>query len=188
MYHPAMRPPLLNTLIAALRDPHRWQRGLRESALLTLILFAVSLAVGLWQNRDLPEGVAPPLAGMRTDGHFAQVGPGETARLVVFWATWCPVCRAEEGNIVALSRDWPVTSVAMQSGGAPEVAKYLKERNVPLPAIIDADGAIATDWRVRSVPAHFILDPAGIIRFRMVGYTTTPGLRARLWWAQNIPA
>ncbi len=188
-----MRPPVLETLRAALRDPRRWRRWLRELVIFALILLGVSLAVGLWQNRDLPEGVAPQLEGMRTDGSFVKVGPGGTATtgqaasLVVFWATWCPVCRAEEGNIVAVSRDWPVVSVAMQSGDAAEVANYLRKRGVPLPAVIDADAAIAAAWRVRGVPTHFVLDPAGNIRFRVVGYATRWGLRARLWWAQNVP-
>jgi hypothetical protein len=98
------------------------------------------------------------------------------------------VCRAEEGNIVAVAEDWPVVSVAMQSGDAATVAKYLKERDNPVPAVIDDAGLIAADWRVRGVPAHFILDPAGNIRFRVVGYATNLGLRARLWWAENFPA
>jgi hypothetical protein len=40
---------------------------------------------------------------------------------------------------------------------------------------------------VRGVPAHFIIDPAGNVRFRVVGYATTWGLRARLWWAERFP-
>lgn len=179
-----MRLPRLAALFAALRDPGR----LRRWALEVLILIAIVGAVTVWQNRGLPEGAAPPLAGVRTDGGVAKVGPGGTAQLVVFWATWCPVCRAEEGNIIAVAEDWPVVSVAMQSGDAATVAKYLQERGNPVPAVIDADGFIAADWRVRGVPAHFILDPAGNIRFRVVGYATSLGLRARLWWAENFPA
>lgn len=183
-----MPSPRLAALLAALRDPKRWRRWILE----ILILVAIVGAVTVWQNRGLPEGAAPPLAGMRTDGVAAdlaaKVGAGGTAQLVVFWATWCPVCRAEEGNIAAVAADWPVVSVAMQSGDAVAVGKYLRERGIDLPAVIDDGGFIAADWRVRSVPAHFILDPAGDIRFRVVGYATTLGLRARLWWAQHVPA
>jgi len=179
-----MPSPRLTAILAALRDPRR----LRRWALELLILIAIVGAVTLWQNRGLPEGVAPPLTGVRTDGSLAKVGSGGTASLVVFWATWCPVCRAEEGNIEAIAADRPVISVAMQSGDAATVAKYLKERGLAVPAVIDADGAIAADWRVRATPTHFVLDPAGNIRFRVVGYATTPGLRARLWWAETFPA
>lgn len=179
-----MRLPRPTAMLAALRDPQRWRKWLLEA----LILVAIVASVSLWQNRGLPEGAAPPLAGVRTDGTSMKVGAGGTAQLVVFWATWCPVCRAEEGNIVAVAEDWPVLSVAMQSGDAAAVAKHLKERGIGVPALVDADGAIAADWRVRGVPAHFVLDPAGNIRFRVVGYATTLGLRARLWWAENFPA
>lgn len=180
MFHPK-----LSRVLAALRDPKHWRKWLLEA----LILVAIVGAVTVWQNRGLPEGMAPPLVGVRTDGSAVNVGADRTAsaQLVVFWATWCPVCRAEEGNISSVAKDWPVISVAMQSGEAAEVVKYLKEREITLPALVDADGQMAADWRVRGVPAHFILDPAGNIRFRVVGYATTLGLRLRLWWAQQFP-
>ncbi len=178
--------PKLSLMIAALRDPKRWRRWLLEA----MILVAIVGAVTVWQNRGLAEGMAPPLAGVRTDGSAVKVGAGETAeraQLVVFWATWCPVCRAEEGNIESVARDWPVVSVAMQSGDREEVAKYLAARGLKVPAVEDDDGDISIAWRVKAVPAHFILDPAGNIRFRVVGYATELGLRLRLWWAQQFP-
>lgn len=129
---------------------------------------------------------------MRNDGVAEdlaeKVGAGGTATLVVFWASWCPVCRAEEGNIEAVARDWPVVSVATQSDDAPEITRYLRERGLTVPAIVDEDGDLARPWRVRGVPAHFVIDPQGKIRFRIAGYATTWGLRARLWWATHVPA
>lgn len=190
-----MRLPTRTDILAALRDPKRWKRWGIEA----LILIAIITGVTLWQNRGLPEGPAPALSGTRTDGSFAKVGAGGTApagsaanmgtaQLVVFWAIWCPVCRAESGNIESVAQDWPVVSVAMQSGDMAEVAKYLADKKLKVPAIEDDDGDISITWRVKVVPAHFIIDPQGIIRFRIVGYATEWGLRARLWWAQNIPA
>lgn len=183
-----MRLPSLVSLLAALRDPRRWRRWGLEA----LILVAIVAGVTLWQNRGLPEGAAPPLAGMRNDGRFEslaeKVGAGGTATLVVFWATWCPVCKAEAGNIEAVARDWPVVSVATQSDDAAAVTQYLKKHGLTVNAIVDEDGDLAQPWRVRGVPAHFIVDGAGNIRFRVVGYATEMGLRARLWWAQRFPA
>jgi thiol-disulfide isomerase/thioredoxin len=187
--------PSLNSLRTALRGPKRWKRWGIEAAFLLAIVGGITL----WQNRDLPAGPAPALAGFRTDGSAVKVGPGgtaiagsaaniKTASLVVFWATWCGVCKAEAGNIENVARDWPVISVAMQSGDHAEVAKYLAEKQLKVPAIADDDGDITGPWRVRGVPAHFILDPAGNIRFRVVGYATEWGLRLRLWWAQNFAA
>ena len=166
----------------------RWQRRLLEAGLFV----AVILGAQYWQTRDLPAGAAPPLVGVLTDGTTARVGAGDTATaaptLVAFWATWCPVCSAEEGNIVAVAQDHRVISVAMQSGDAATVSKHLQQRGIALPALIDADGRHAADWRVSGVPTHFVVDAAGNVRFRVVGYATTWGLKARLWWAETFPA
>ena len=166
----------------------RWQRRLLEAGLFV----AVILGAQYWQTRDLPAGAAPPLVGVLTDGTTARVGAGDTATaaptLVAFWATWCPVCSAEEGNIVAVAQDHRVISVAMQSGDAATVSKHLQQRGIALPALIDADGRHAADWRVSGVPTHFVVDAAGNVRFRVVGYATTWGLKARLWWAEAFPA
>lgn len=176
--------PTRTSIAAALRDPRRWRRWGLE----LLLLIAIVTAVTLWQNRGLPEGAAPSLAGVRTDGSAVKVGAGDTAQLVVFWATWCPVCRAEAGNIEAVAADWPVLSVALQSGGAAEIIAYMTKEGLTVPALVDEDGVFAGLWRVRGVPAHFILDAAGNIRFRVVGYATEPGLRLRLWWARTFPS
>ena len=162
----------------------RWQRRLLEAGL----ILAVILGAQYWQTRGLPEGVAPPLMGVLTDGSPVKVGAGDAATLVAFWSTWCPVCKAEEGNIVSVAKDHRVISVAMQSGDAATVMKHLKERGIDLPQLIDAGGRHAIDWGVRGVPTHFVVDAAGNIRFRVVGYATTWGLKARLWWAQKVPA
>ena len=181
-----MKLPTYDDFLAALRDPKRWKRWGFE----LLILVAILIGISLWQNRDLPNGPAPALVGLRNDGVAEslqqKVDAGKTATLVVFWATWCPVCRAEEGNIEAVARDWPVVSVATQSEDAAAITRYLKQRGLTVPAIVDEDGDLARPWHVRGVPAHFIVDAQGNIRFRIVGYATEWGLRARLWWASRV--
>ena len=173
-----------DAVLAALSESKRWRRWALEA----LIFLAVVIGLSVWQNRGLPEGAAPPLQGIRSDG--VQVdGAGSAAAkqgkatLVVFWASWCPVCAAQAGNIEAIADDWPVLSVAMQSGNAATIRQYLNKHGLKLAAVVDEDGNIAAGWRARSVPTHFIIDPSGNIRFRVVGYATEIGLRARLWWA-----
>lgn len=151
----------------------RWQRRLLEAALILGVIFGAQY----WQTRGLPEGAAPPLVGVLTDGSPVKVGAGDTATLVAFWATWCPVCKAEEDNIVAVAKEHRVIPVAMQSGDAATVLKHLKERGIDLPQLIDADGRHAMNWRVSGVPTHFVVDAAGNVRFRVVGYATTWGDR-----------
>jgi thiol-disulfide isomerase/thioredoxin len=163
----------------------RWRRWMLEA----LAIIAVVVAVQLWQVRGLPEGPAPALAGSGIDGKphdLAEVVRAANGKpvLVAFWATWCPVCKIEEGNLQAVAADHPVLSVAMQSEN---VAKHLQERGLSFAAIDDPDATVASAWKVRGVPSHFIVDGAGNVRFRVVGYATTWGLRARLWWAERFP-
>jgi thiol-disulfide isomerase/thioredoxin len=163
----------------------RWKRWMLEA----LAIIAVVVAVQLWQVRGLPEGPAPALAGTGIDGKpldLAEVVRAANGKpvLVTFWATWCPVCKAEDGNIQSIAADHPVLSVAMQSE---KIAEHLRERELTFATIDDSNSALASAWKVRGVPSHFIVDGAGNVRFRVVGYATTWGLRARLWWAERFP-
>ena len=76
-----------------------------------------------------------------------------------------------------------VVSVAMQSE---DVARHMRTRGLSFPTIDDPEGMIASAWKVNGVPAHFVIDGAGKVRFRTIGYATEWGLRARLWWAENF--
>ncbi len=82
--------------------------------------------------------------------------------------------------------DWSVITVAMQSGNAAEVSQYLLEHSLHFPVIIDEEGDLARRYGVVGVPASFVIDGLGDIRFSEVGYTTGMGLRVRLWWAGQI--
>jgi thiol-disulfide isomerase/thioredoxin len=104
--------------------------------------------------------------------------------LVHFWATWCSICRAEQGSISAIAQDHPdVITIAMQSGSPAEVDGYLRAQGIEMPVLNDARGEIANTWGVHGVPASFIVAPDGSIRFTEVGFTTGIGLRLRLWLA-----
>lgn len=159
----------------------RWLRWAVEIALV-LVLIA---GVRAWQQSGTVRGPAPALAGVLLDGNSYALAPAAGQPVLVhFWATWCPICRAEQGTIEALARDYPTVTVAMQSGDDAEVAGYLRTESLSFPVLNDPDGALAARWGVRGVPASFIVDGAGQIRFVEVGYTTSVGLRLRLWLAR----
>ena len=149
-----------------------------------LALLVLILGVRAWQQSGTASGQAPALTGVMLGGKpvALKAFAGQPV-LVHFWATWCPICRAEQDSIDALARDVPVITVAMQSGGHETVARYLQQEALHFPVLNDPDGMIASQWGVRAVPASFIVDGAGQIRFVEVGYTTGIGLRLRLWLA-----
>ena len=151
------------------------------------ILVPVVFGIRAWQQSDLAHGAAPELAGTRVDG-IPYVLPRQVPRptLVYFWASWCAVCRVEQGAIRDIATDHDVVVVALRSGTDAEVTRYLQSHGLRGPVLNDPDGRLAQRWGVRATPTFFVVDGAGNIRFREVGYTSAVGLRLRLWLAERI--
>ncbi len=161
--------------------PANWRRRTLEILLFALII----IGVRSWQQRDMPSGPAPVLQGTTLEGRrYVLPAHPERPVLVHFWATWCPICRTDQGTIDSIAHDYPETiTVAMQSGSPDEVMKHMKEAHLGFRVLNDPDGSISHAWGVNAVPASFIISPDGRIRFIEVGYTTEIGLRIRLWLA-----
>jgi peroxiredoxin len=163
----------------------QWLRDRRAKwAFELIILILIFLAVKLYLQRDLVSGEAPPLGGTLLKGRTVSL---ETYRgeplLLHFWATWCRVCRLEQGSIDNISKDHTVLTVAMNSGPASDVGSYLREHNLDFPVLVDEHGTLARRYGVSGVPTSFIINPSGEIAYTEVGYTTAWGLRFRLWLA-----
>ncbi|MEQ1916861.1 MAG: protein disulfide oxidoreductase [Gallionella sp.] len=157
----------------------------RGYAINALIFIVLVVGIRTWQQRDMVSGVAPTLQGVLLNGTPYQlpIHPDRPV-LVHFWATWCPICRTEQGSIDAIAHDRSDTiTIAMQSGSDAQVTSYMREQGIALPVLNDSDGKISKAWGVHAVPASFIIAPDGKISFVEVGYTTSIGLRLRLWWA-----
>jgi thiol-disulfide isomerase/thioredoxin len=157
----------------------------RGYAINVLVLMVIVAGIRWWQHRDMVSGAAPALQGVTLAGqpYTLAARPGKPV-LVHFWATWCPICRAEQGSIAAIAHDDPnVITVAMQSGSAEQVSRHMQEQGLAFPVVNDSDGHLSAAWGVHAVPASFIISPDGQVRFIEVGYTTGIGLRLRLWLA-----
>ena len=86
-----------------------------------------------------------------------------------------------------IQKDWPMLSVAYQSGDKTEVKKHMEERGLEnWPTIVDKDNRLGDLFGVKGVPTSYIIDGEGNIRFAEVGLTSAWGLRARLWWADKF--
>ena len=173
-----------------------WALSLRrrwKSHLFTLaLLVAVWAGVQAWQTRDVPRGPAPDfvLNLVQPDGSQVRTTlaqwraehPGQPVALHV-WAEWCPICGAEENSVTRLSRDWPVLTIAMQSGHAEQVGRVLALRQLPWATALDPRGEISRQLGFKAVPAFVVVDAQGNLRSATVGYTSEIGMRLRLWWA-----
>ena len=168
--------------------PTRLRRFARKQIPTVLALLAVVLAAHFWQTRHLPNGTLPDVSLQLLNGERLHLSewrarhPGQPVALHV-WAEWCPICRTEEHSITRLQTDWPVLTVAMQSGQSDQVARVLHQRGLPWTTAIDTDGALARSLGVHAVPALLVLDANGQLRAASVGYTSEMGMRLRLLWA-----
>ena len=156
-------------------------------------MLAVFLGVQAWQTRAVPQGAAPDLVltlvgpdgrtQATTLSQWRAMHPGQAVGVYV-WAEWCPICRSMQGTVTGLQADQPVLTIAMQSGPPEAVARYLRQRSLPWQTAVDAQGTLARELGFKAVPGFVVIDAEGRLRAPTVGFTTSWGLRARLWWAR----
>ena len=165
-----------------------WRRHLGTLAM----VLAVLLGGHFWQTRHVPGGAAPDFSALAVsaqDGAVLSLAqwraahPGQPVALH-FWAEWCPICKLEEHSVSRVARDWPVLTIAMQSGDVAAVRRVMGQRALNWPTVIDPDGALAARYGFRAVPAFVAIGSDGRIRATSVGYTSEIGMRLRLWWAR----
>lgn len=169
-----------------MRSPTKHNAGRRylRPLLNLLLLLLVFLGAKAWLERGMIAGEVPELHGLMLDGSVVSLEDYRGAPVLLhFWATWCGICRMEQGGIESVSRHWPVLTVATQSGDARELQAYMDERALRHAVMVDETGALAARFGVGAVPASFVIDASGRVRYRHRGYATAWGLRLRLWAA-----
>jgi thiol-disulfide isomerase/thioredoxin len=103
--------------------------------------------------------------------------------MIHFWATWCPTCKLEASTIESLSKKYQVLSVAVNSGDDDEINLFMDSHKLSYDVINDKDGTFAEKFSVSSFPTTFIYDKNAKIKFSEVGYSSTLGLKLRMWLA-----
>lgn len=141
------------------------------------------LVLRAYTQRDMVHGLAPPIDSITLTRQAFLLSDAPKPILVHFWATWCGICKLEQDSIQSISKDYPVITIAMQSGNDQEVQAYLTEQRLDFPVINDGSGELTARYGVVGVPASFIVGRDGRIVTAERGFTTGPGLRLRLWWA-----
>ncbi|MEL6915834.1 MAG: DsbE family thiol:disulfide interchange protein [Pseudomonadota bacterium] len=110
----------------------------------------------------------PPEAVAGTEP-LASLTQGEVT-LVNFWASWCPPCRAEHPNLLAMEADG-LRIVGVNFRDDPKAAaQYLRDDDNPFAATsIDPSGRASLDWGVSAPPETFIVAPDGTVLHRYIG-------------------
>lgn len=161
--------------------------------LLPLALFLVLvgfLAVGL---RLDPREVPSPLVGKPAPAFqtAALARPEVTIRrddllgrvwLLNVWASWCGACRDEHPVLVDYARRGGVPIYGLNYKDKREDGMgWLQQFGNPYTdSLFDPDGRIGIDYGVYGVPETFVIDRAGIIRYKHIGPITPAVLRDKI--------
>jgi peroxiredoxin/YHS domain-containing protein len=95
--------------------------------------------------------------------------------LLDFWATWCTPCRKSMPELQALhdkyaERGFTVVGVSIDEGGPSVVKKFVAARKVTYPIALDPESSPMWErFRVKAVPAAFLVDPKGQIVAQWLG-------------------
>lgn len=158
-----------------------------------LAIFAAIVAflfVGLFRD---PREVPSPLVGKPAPA-FALASLHDGARKVTnddlrgqvwlmnVWASWCVSCRVEHPLLVELSKSKAVPIVGLNYKDKPEEAKaWLKRFGDPYQlSVSDRDGRVGIDYGVYGVPETFVIDRAGVIRYKHIGPITPEALERKI--------
>jgi cytochrome c biogenesis protein CcmG/thiol:disulfide interchange protein DsbE len=132
-----------------------------------------------------PHGVPSMLIDKRIPDFVLEAQPGQPGFgaadlaaanqpvLVNFFASWCLPCVAEAEQLLALKqRGVALWGIAYKDREA-DTARFLQQHGNPFTRIgRDADGKAALEFGVYGVPETYLVDRAGIVRWRWVGALT----------------
>ncbi|MEA3521932.1 MAG: protein disulfide oxidoreductase [Campylobacterota bacterium] len=157
----------------------------KEIAIMGITLFIVMNIISYLRSPKLSDTSLPNITSTLIDNtHYSSLNQSKKPLLIHFWATWCPTCKLEAGNIQKISEDFNVLTVAVKSGSDTEIRDYIKENNFDFKVINDSQGILSSQFSVPAFPTTFIYNSQGKLEFTEVGYTSILGLYARMLWVQ----
>ena len=140
-------------------------------AMAALVVSSVAHGADL---RPWTGGATPPLALEDLEGRTHDLADyrGKVV-LVNFWATWCEPCRAEMPSMERLSARLAAQPFAVLGVNMAEPLSRIEKFTAMVPVgftlLRDRDGATAKAWRARVLPASFLVDRDGRVRYFAYG-------------------
>ena len=95
---------------------------------------------------------------------------GKKPVLLVFWATWCPECKAAIPEINAMTTE-PLAGKLQVLGldfreSREKVANAVKTRGIRYPVLLDERGQVARAYSVVGIPTYILIDRRGNMVYR----------------------
>ena len=159
--------------------------------LLLFVVLVVFLAIGL--DRD-PHEVPSPLINKPAPAFevpqlsvpnktFTPASMKGQVWILNVWASWCVACREEHPVLVELAKSQvaPVIGLDYKDKREDALSMLAKQGNPYLLSAFDANGRVGIDYGVYGVPETYVIDKAGIIRFKHIGPLTIDILNQKIY-------
>lgn len=103
--------------------------------------------------------------------------------VINIWTTWCAFCEAEMTAFQNVHDSYSARSDLLILGvnntlqdDPLEVAKFVSQKQLEFPILLDASGRVARLYQVQALPTTFFIDRQGIIRNVTVGGPLTEAM------------
>jgi cytochrome c biogenesis protein CcmG, thiol:disulfide interchange protein DsbE len=162
--------------------------------LIPLVLFVVLvifLAIGL--NRDPHEVPSPLINKLAPSFDIPQLAePNKTFSpasmqgqvwVLNVWASWCVACREEHPVLVELAKSQmaPIIGLDYKDKREEALAMLSRQGNPYVLSAFDTDGRVGINYGVYGVPETYVIDKAGVIRFKHIGPITSDLLNQKIY-------
>jgi len=149
-------------------------------------VLAAVLAAGVWMSRQPDRDALPsPLIGKPAPA-FALPSLHEPERIVTLdelrgapfllnvWGSWCAACRDEHPVLTRFAETRRVRVIGYNyKDERADALRWLEQFGNPFWLVVtDIEGRTAIDWGVYGAPETFLVDAAGVIRWKHVGPIT----------------
>jgi peroxiredoxin len=137
-----------------------------------MALLAISLVCGVQDGTEQ----APAFELRDLNGRALNLAQFKNKVLVLnFWATWCPPCRGEIPDFVAVYNEYKdkglgMIGVSLDNGTEEDLAPFVKDFEMPYPVALGTEKFLANYEPGRYIPVTIIIDKKGRIRKRHVGF------------------
>ena len=100
--------------------------------------------------------------------------------VIHFWASWCPLCRAEMSTLESLyggrGRDaFTPCSVGVGEGREGALA-YMGPLQITYPILLDRESTLVKLYGIAGIPTTYVLDRRSVVRHRILGKIEGEGL------------
>jgi cytochrome c biogenesis protein CcmG, thiol:disulfide interchange protein DsbE len=162
-----------------------------------LIAVAVALVLGLFivvasvvkggakETAETPllDRPAPLVETETIDGQSFDLGARRGSWVVLnFFSTWCRPCVEEHPELMRFAAEEAARPDGVElysvifNDDTAEVQRFFADQGGDWPKLTDPDGRIQVAFGVAKSPETWIIDPAGVVRARVISKVTSEGL------------